>query len=90
MTFKGHRLWKRYIEGDVHFLKFEDNEEEPLSNCLSNCAFIGADLTEEVVARIADLTSFKKMKDDNTANMTWIGAFNDGGKSTFMHIGGGG
>ncbi len=41
-------------------------------------SFIGANLTDKVVTR-ADMTSFKKMKDHNTANMSWAGLFNDGG-----------
>ena len=79
--------WTHRNDPNILFLKFEDMKKDPCQAISQIASFIGADLSDEVVAKIADLTSFEKMKDDKTSNMTWVEAFNDGGKSTFMRKG---
>ena len=56
---------------NVLFLKYEDMKRD-LPGAVSQIAsFIGANLSNDVITKIADLTSFDKMKNDTTANYSW-------------------
>ena len=56
---------------NVLFLKYEDMKKD-LPGAVSQIAlFVGADLSSDVIAKIADLTSFDKMKKDDAANYSW-------------------
>ena len=79
--------WPHRNDPNTLFLRFEDMKKNLCQAISQIASFIGTDLSDEIVAKIADLTSFEKMKDDKTANMTWAEVFNDGGKSTFMRKG---
>ena len=73
---------------NVLFLTFEDMKKN-LSQAVSKmAAFMDVDLTSEEVAKIAEITSFEKMKDDNTANLSWLKMFeNEKGENMFMRRG---
>ncbi len=49
--------------------------------------FLGADLSSHTVSKIADLSSFEKMKKDNTVNFSWEKTYNKDGESTFIRKG---
>ena len=54
------------------FLKYEDMKRD-LPGAVSQIAsFVEADLSSDVIAKIADLTSFDKMKNDDAANNSWL------------------
>ena len=54
---------------NVLFLKYEDMKRD-LPGAVSQIAsFIGANLSNDVITKIADLTSFDKMKNDTTATI---------------------
>ena len=72
---------------NVLFLKYEDMKRD-LPRAVSTIAsFIGANLSSEVVAKIADLTSFKNMKEDSTANKSWSHHRDEEGASKFLRKG---
>ena len=57
---------------NVLFLKYEDMKKDLKQAVTDIASFIGANnLSSEVIGKIADLTSFDKMKKDNTANYSW-------------------
>ena len=60
--------WPHRDDENVLFMKYEDMKKD-LSAAVSQVAsFIGADISNDVIGKIADMTSFDKMKSDNTAN----------------------
>ena len=72
---------------NVLFLKYEDMKRD-LPRAVSTIAsFIEADLSSEVITKIADLTSFDKMKEDNAANRVWVPDFQKKGASKFLRKG---
>jgi hypothetical protein len=57
---------------NVLFLKYEDMKRD-LPGAVSQIAsFLEADLSSDVIDKIADLTTFEKMKNDNSANLSWL------------------
>ena len=60
---------------NVLFLKYEDMKRDLSGAVFQIASFIGADLSRDVITKIADLTSFDKMKEDNTANRVWVPEF---------------
>ena len=67
---------------NIMFLKYEDMKKDLRQAVCQIAEFIGAtSLSEEV---IVELTSFEKMKNDNTANYSWNKAHH---KSPFMRKG---
>ena len=63
--------WPRRNDKNVLFMKFEDMKKD-LKRCVSEIAsFMGVSVTSDVIDKIADMTSFEKMKEDNTTNYSW-------------------
>ena len=68
-------------------LLYEDMKED-LTQAVTRIAdFIGKDVSKEVIAKIADLTSFENMKDDNTANYSWNKIHHKENAAPFMRKG---
>ena len=57
---------------NVLFLKYEDMKRDLPGAVSTIASFIGAELSSDVIAKIADVTSFDKMKNDTTVNYSWI------------------
>ena len=70
-----------------HLAEYEDMKED-LTQAVTRIAdFIGKDVSKEVIAKIVDLTSFEKMKDDNTANYSWYKIHHKENAAPFMRKG---
>ena len=80
--------WAHRDDKRVLFLKYEDLRKD-LQKAISNVAeFLEVDLSPEVIAKIADLSSFKSMKVDTTSNYSWMSRYDDErGKPQFMRKG---
>ncbi len=57
---------------NVLFLKYEDMKRDLQGAVSLIASFLGADLSSDVIAKIADLTSFEKMQKDSTVNYYWL------------------
>ena len=80
--------WAHRDSENILFLKYEDMKKD-LPQAVSKIAsFLEVDLSPDVVKKIADLTTFDRMKADSTANMSWMKEFNDEeGKPAFCRKG---
>ena len=56
---------------NIMFLKYEDMKKDLRQAVCQIAEFIGSSLSEEVITKIVELTTFEKMKNDNTANYSW-------------------
>ena len=81
--------WPHKNDENVLFFKYEDMKKNPKEVISQIARFIGVDaLSQDIVTKIAELTSFEKMKADDTANMSWLHFFNDEtGKPSFLRKG---
>lgn len=79
--------WAHKDEENVLFLKYEDMKKDPSRAVSQIASFLGADLSADTISKIVDLTSFKKMKADNTANFSWDKASIKDGEPTFLRKG---
>lgn len=51
-------------------------------------SFVEVDLPNDIITKIADLTTFESMKKDNTVNYSWVKEFsNEKGESLFIRKG---
>ena len=64
---------------------FEDLKKDLRSAVARIARFIGVKISDEIISKIADKTSFSAMKSDNTANYSWSKA--SSGKADFMRKG---
>ena len=80
--------WTHRDSPNILFLKYEDMKKD-LSQVVSKIAsFLQVDLSLEVVQKIADLTTFDKMKTNGTANYSWEKVLdNKEGKPSFLRKG---
>ena len=60
--------WPHRDDENVLFMSFEDMKKDLTAAVSQVASFIGADLSSEVIAKIAALTDFNTMKDDDTTN----------------------
>ena len=64
--------WAHKDDENVLFLKFEDMKKD-LPTAVSRIArFIKCDVTDEVIEKVAAKTNFDVMKNDDTANYSWL------------------
>ncbi len=63
--------WPHRSDENVLFLKYEDVKKNLEQSVGRIASFIDADLSSDIISKIADLSSFEKMKDDDTANYSW-------------------
>ena len=80
--------WAHRDSPNILFLKYEDMKKD-LPQAISKIAsFLQVDLSPDVVQKIADLTTFEKMKTDDTANYSWEKIFdNKKGEPSFLRKG---
>ena len=80
--------WAHRDSPNILVLTYEDMKKD-LPQAVSKIAsFLQVDLSLEVVQKIADLTTFDKMKTDATANYSWEKLFdNKEGKPSFLRKG---
>ena len=70
------------------FLTYEDMKKDFPQAVSKIASFMDIDLPSETIAKIAELVTFDKMKDDDTANLSWVEALQDeNGKGTFLRKG---
>ena len=69
------------------FLIYEDMKKNVLESISKIAVFMEIDLPHATIAKIADLVSFEKMKNDKTANISWASQFVRNNTSFFMRKG---
>ena len=63
--------WPHRNDKNVLFLKYEDMKKDLESTVSTIASFMGINLSNDIITKIANLTSFERMKEDNTANYSW-------------------
>ena len=63
--------WPHRDDDNVLFLKYEDMKKDLKHSVSTIASFIEADLSDDIISKIADMTSFAEMKKDKTANYSW-------------------
>ncbi len=79
--------WPHRKDENVLFLKYEDMKRDLKQSVGRIASFIGADLSSDIISKIADKSTFEKMKDDDTTNYSWNSLWLQNGKPTFMRKG---
>jgi hypothetical protein len=79
--------WPHREDQNVLFMKYEDMKKDLPAAVAKVASFIGADISAETVAKITDMTSFKKMKADKSTNFSWDKAYDKDGEPTFLRKG---
>jgi hypothetical protein len=79
--------WPHREDKNVLFMKYEDMKKDLPAAVAKVASFIDADISADTVARIADMTSFEKMKADKSANFSWDKAYDKDGEPTFLRKG---
>lgn len=79
--------WPHKDDKNVLLLKYEDMKKDLPQAVSQMASFMNIELSSETVAKIADLTSFEKMKKDNTANLSWVKQYSEDGKPSFLRKG---
>ena len=64
--------WPHRHEKNILMLHFEDRKKDLKSAIAKIASFIGVHLTDDIVAKIAETTTFETMKNDNTVNYSWL------------------
>lgn len=74
---------------NVLLLCYEDMKKDLPSAVAQIATFVGYSLTDDVIAKIAEETTFDKMKDNPAASkkMTFDATFNKDGSCTFLRKG---
>ena len=72
---------------NVLFLKYEDMKRDLRGAVSQIAAFLEVKLTSDTIEKIAEATRFEQMKDDGTANYSWVKPFNREGVPKFMRKG---
>ncbi|XP_064390364.1 sulfotransferase 1C4-like [Halichondria panicea] len=78
--------WPHRNDANVLFLKFEDMKRDLRAVVARIAHFIGADISDEIVAKVADKSTFKAMKANAAANYSWSKTDNPG-TTDFMRKG---
>ena len=79
--------WKHRDDKNVLFLKYEDMKKD-LVGCVSTIAsFIEADISSDVITKIAHQTTFDNMRENPLANSAWSQVVRDRSKTDFMRKG---
>ena len=69
--------WAHRDSPNIPFMKYEDMKKD-LPQAVSKIAsFLEVELSADTVRKIAELTTFEKMKTDNTANFSWFKQLNN-------------
>ena len=79
--------WVHRNDENVLFLKYEDMKRDLPGNVAKVASFIGVDLSSDLVSKIADMTTFEKMKKDDSANFVWDKTFVEDGNPMWLRKG---
>ena len=79
--------WPHRDDKNVLFIKYEDMKKDLPAAVSQVASFIGADISSDVIGKIADMTSFDKMKSDNTANYSWYDQYKRKGAPDYLRRG---
>ena len=63
--------WPHRDDSNVLMLKYEDMEKDLKHSISEIAAFVEADLPDDIISKIAVMTSFAEMKNDDTGNFSW-------------------
>ena len=65
--------WKRKASPNILYVKYEDMKTDPLTAIRTVANFIGIEnLTDELLQKVLQQSSFNSMKKDSSSNYTWI------------------
>ena len=64
--------WAHKDDQNVLFLTFEEMKKDLPCVVARIAKFIEVDISEEVIAKVSEKSTFDYMKDDNTANYSWL------------------
>ena len=65
--------WKRKASPNILYVKYEDMKTDPLTAIRTVANFIGVEnLTDELLQKVLQQSSFNSMKKDSSSNYTWI------------------
>ena len=98
MYIEGRVEFGKYIDHLLSWLPHKDDEnvlfltyesmKKDLKQAVSKMAtFMGENLSDDIIAKIADMTTFENMKKDNTANYSWQVMFQKEGVQPFLRKG---
>ena len=79
--------WEHRDKQNVLFMKYEDMKKDLLSAVLKIAKFVGSDIGEDIISKIASCTTFSKMKENSTANYSWNSHRYVPGETDFMRKG---
>jgi len=63
--------WQRRNDDNILFLKYEDMKKDLPGTVAKIASFIGVAASDEVLSKVAELTTFDKMKSNPTTNYEW-------------------
>ena len=63
--------WPHRNDRNVLILKYEDMKKDLKHSVSTITSFIDANLSVDIISKIADMTSFAEMKNDKSANYSW-------------------
>ena len=64
--------WVHKDDENVLFLTFEEMKKDLPTAVARIAKFIECDVTDEVITKVAEMTSFDVMKNDDTTNYSWV------------------
>ena len=67
--------WKHRNDPNVLFIKYEDMKKDLPSSVSKIARFLGSNIGENTITKIAELTKFENMKKTSTANHSWGDGF---------------
>ena len=63
--------WKHRNDDNVLFLKYEDMKKDLSGTVAKIASYIGTDVSDEVISKVAKMTTFNKMRSNPTTNYEW-------------------
>ena len=79
--------WSHRNDENVLFLKYEDMKKDLPGNVAKVALYLGVDLPSNIVTKIADMTTFEKMKRDDSVNYSWDKVFVQDGNPMWLRKG---
>ena len=79
--------WPHRDDKNMLFMNYEDMKKDLAAAISQVASFVGADISSDVIAKIAALTDFDTMKNDDTANLSELKPYDRPNSTDFMRKG---
>ena len=79
--------WAHRDDDNVLFLKYEDMKKDLPAAVASIAKFLKQNISQELIDKIADRTTFSNMKKDRLANCEWLDSLQKPGETRFLRKG---